>query len=145
MSVATLPFESLPAPTPTSAPGARGVPTRRPLDREARFRRRRMVALLVVIGLVFVAVAGVRLMADAVQHNLIADSATSVAILESSTQTIHVVQPGDTLYGIAREVSPGGDVEAVVTHLADLNGGAEIAVGQRLHLVAQENLALPGE
>ena len=49
-----------------------------------------------------------------------------------ATQEIHVVQPGETLWSIASEVDPGGDVRATVDRLAELNGGAAIQVGQRL-------------
>ena len=44
----------------------------------------------------------------------------------------YVVQPGDTLWGIARSLQPDGDVRALVRGLARANGGAELVVGQEL-------------
>ena len=45
-----------------------------------------------------------------------------------------VVQPGDTLWSIARRIDPTGDVRDTVRRLADANGGAALQVGQRLRL-----------
>jgi hypothetical protein len=47
-------------------------------------------------------------------------------------QTIVVVQPGDTLWSIAAELEPDGDLRATVDRLADRNGGSTLTVGQRL-------------
>lgn len=47
---------------------------------------------------------------------------------------IHVVQPGETLWSIATELSTGGDVRDTVDRFAELNGGSAISVGQRLIL-----------
>ena len=47
---------------------------------------------------------------------------------------VHVVQPGDTLWSIASEIDPNGDVRDTVDRLADLNGGSALSVGQRLVL-----------
>ena len=44
----------------------------------------------------------------------------------------YVVQPGDTLWGIARSLQPDGDVRSLVGELTRVNGGAELTVGQRL-------------
>ena len=41
--------------------------------------------------------------------------------------SVYVVQPGDTLWSIARELDPTGDVRADVDRLADLNGTAALA------------------
>lgn len=47
-------------------------------------------------------------------------------------QTIVVVQPGDTLWSIAKALDPDGDLRATVDRLADRNGGSTLTVGQRL-------------
>ena len=44
----------------------------------------------------------------------------------------YVVQPGDTLWAIARRLQPEGDVRPLVGALNEANGGAELQVGQRL-------------
>ncbi len=45
-----------------------------------------------------------------------------------------VVQPGDTLWSIARGIQPTGDVRQLVDRLAVRAGGAAVASGQRLDL-----------
>ena len=44
----------------------------------------------------------------------------------------YVVQPGDTLWSIARSLQPEGDVRPLVRGLSTANGGATLAVGQVL-------------
>ncbi len=46
----------------------------------------------------------------------------------------YVVQPGDTLWSIARSLQPEGDVRPLVRGLSTANGGAGLAVGQVLAL-----------
>ena len=48
--------------------------------------------------------------------------------------TIHVVQPGETLWSVAQSLRPTGDVRGLVRQLEKLNGGSSLAVGQRLVL-----------
>ena len=50
--------------------------------------------------------------------------------------SVYVVQPGDTLWSIARGIRPGGDVRPVVDRLVAANGGAELQVGERITLPA---------
>ena len=46
----------------------------------------------------------------------------------------YLVQPGDTLWSIARKLQPEGDVRALVHQRVDANGGADLRVGQRVVL-----------
>ena len=46
----------------------------------------------------------------------------------------HVVQPGDTLWGIARSLQPTGDVRPLVDELSRRVGSAGLQPGQRLSL-----------
>ena len=46
----------------------------------------------------------------------------------------YLVQPGDTLWSIARRLQPEGDVRALVHQLVDANGGADLRIGQRVVL-----------
>jgi LysM repeat protein len=46
----------------------------------------------------------------------------------------YVVQPGDTLWSIARSLQPDGDIRPLVRGLSAANGGATLAVGQVLAL-----------
>jgi hypothetical protein len=47
---------------------------------------------------------------------------------------VHVVQPGETLWSIARTLHPDGDIRPLVDRLVELNGGDHIEVGQVLEL-----------
>jgi Tfp pilus assembly protein FimV len=47
---------------------------------------------------------------------------------------VHVVQPGETLWSIARTLHPDGDIRPLVDRLVELNGGDHLEVGQVLVL-----------
>jgi LysM repeat protein len=46
----------------------------------------------------------------------------------------YVVQPGDTLWGIARALQPTGDVRPLVAQLAKARHGQPLRVGERIAL-----------
>jgi Tfp pilus assembly protein FimV len=46
--------------------------------------------------------------------------------------TVHVVQPGESLWTIARAVRPHGDLSHLVDAMIRANGGSTIQVGQEL-------------
>jgi len=48
------------------------------------------------------------------------------------TQRTHLVQPGETLWSIARSLHPTGDINALVDRLERANPGASLRVGQHL-------------
>ena len=86
-------------------------------------------AVAVVVAIIVAAVVGFG--SDA------AASGTLDAVSESSqivdSIEIYVVQPGDTLWAIANEISlPGEDVRPLVDALQELSGGSDLDVGQRL-------------
>lgn len=99
------------------------------LAQQAVYRRRRLVALAVLV----LATTVVLLLASAVVARS-AGGGTPVPAAGTLEPAVHVVQPGDTLWSIARELEPGGDVRLTVDRLVDLNGGATLTVGQRLVL-----------
>jgi Tfp pilus assembly protein FimV len=47
---------------------------------------------------------------------------------------VHVVQPGETLWSIARTLRPDGDIRPLVDRLVELNGGDHLEAGQVLVL-----------
>jgi len=49
---------------------------------------------------------------------------------------VYVVQPGDTLWSIAREQVASGDIRAEVDRLARLNGSAAVVTGEHIRLTA---------
>ena len=108
--------------------------SRRPANRlhPAVYRRRRLgVALAVVTALVvaYLALAGLQaLTADAASAP--SAGAAPAATAPASVGSAYVVQPGDTLWSIARTLKPSGDVRALVDRLADRVGSAPLVVGQ---------------
>ena len=89
--------------------------------------RRRRVVVAGVLLLVFV----VALLAASRVLTVLGGDPASVPAHRPGAAT-YVVQPGDTLWGIARSLQPDGDVRGLVRGLARANGGAELAVGQEL-------------
>ena len=61
-------------------------------------------------------------------------TAGSAATAARRAASGYVVQPGDTLWSIARRLQPEGDVRPLVDQLVDLNGGTDLGVGQRLSI-----------
>lgn len=50
------------------------------------------------------------------------------------SSTSYVVQPGDTLWSVARGLQPSGDVRPLVDRLARQAGGSQLRTGQRIQL-----------
>jgi nucleoid-associated protein YgaU len=98
--------------------------------RRAVYRRRRLTVLAILVAVV----AAILLLASAVLARVAGDGTPDPVAGSSSAAEVHVVQPGDTLWSIARSLEPEGDVRLVVDRLVDLNGGAPITVGQQLVL-----------
>ena len=53
-----------------------------------------------------------------------------------SPARVHIVQPGDTLWSVARGLQPDGDVRPLVARLRAASGGGPLVPGQRLRLDA---------
>jgi nucleoid-associated protein YgaU len=116
------------------------VPRRWTAPTRATYLRRRLVAATFLATLVAST-------AVAVQHGL-ADrgsepaSAASVGhptfgatgVVVAGALGTYVVQPGDTLWSIARRVHPTGNVGEYVDALVALHGGARLEVGDRIQL-----------
>lgn len=64
------------------------------------------------------------------------DPAASAPAAEEEAPVVatHVVQPGDTLWTLARRLQPDGDVRPLVARLRDAAGGGPLVPGQRLRL-----------
>lgn len=97
----------------------------------ATYRRRRLVAgllgALVLVGLVL----AVGRLAGTAGAGAATDTGAPRPIAEVSV----VVQPGDTVWSIARSLAGDGvDVRPVVDAIVAANGGADLAVGDRLLL-----------
>lgn len=91
------------------------------VHRDDVFRRRRLVALALLVGLVLGVVSFIG-SADA--------TPTPEGQLAESITVI--VQPGDTLWAIASDLDPEGDPRALVDRLTDLAGSTALQPGQQL-------------
>ena len=91
------------------------------VHRDEVYRRRRLVVAAIVLALV--------LGAGSLFSSR--DAAPSAVDAASESVTV-VVQPGDTLWGIAAALDPSGDPRALVAQLTDLAGSASLQPGQEL-------------
>jgi nucleoid-associated protein YgaU len=108
-------------------PGLRGAARRgvtRPAGAVRLTRRGRAVVIGLLLNLAVALIAAVALMAS-----------SGPADTHTATATV-VVQPGDTLWGIATKAAPSADPRATIAELKRLNhlGGTAIEVGQELIL-----------
>jgi hypothetical protein len=129
-------------------PHARLAPRRLPAS---VYRRRRIavaavaLAVLALVGLAFVGAQSVasRFDGTTVVSTGAPDAAPATAAAASGAAAVapsapaaapatKVVQPGDTLWSIARELQPEGDVRPLVDRLASRLGGSSLTVGQRI-------------
>jgi hypothetical protein len=94
------------------------------------YRRRRAVAA----GLMVVLVLGVCAALGMLGGGPLAASERPTSNGASPGAAAYVVQPGDTLWSIARRVRPGADPRPLVDRLVALHGGATIYVGERITL-----------
>ena len=126
-----------PAPTPVlasvAAPGCAVPPPPVGVVRlpEAVYRRRRVAAAAFAAAILTVVLAVDRPDRVPVGEANPWPSAGGVS-LSTDLPGVYVVQPGDTLWGIARALAPDRDPRAVVHELADSAGGAALQPGQRI-------------
>lgn len=122
-------------------PGRRPVPRtalrvieggRSPRNLASTYRRRRLVAFALVIVAVVVALTLVLPAGQAVARSLVADPAVSIPV--SPGQETLIVQPGDTLWSIARTLQPTGDILPLVERLAAVHGPGALLAGDRIDL-----------
>ena len=89
------------------------------------FRRRRLAALLALALAVMVCKA---LLAWSPSGPTSAPQGRMTVVAERT----YVVQPGDTMWGIARAAQPRGDVRPLVDRLAAERRGRPLRVGERI-------------
>ncbi len=118
------------------APGMRTVGTRARVQADASprvtpacYRRRRLGVGTLVLTMLL---AGRAIVGSLGGGPLSAPEPTASPVLV--TQQVHVVQPGDTLWTIARTLQPEGDVRRLVHQLAAQRHGAALKVGERITL-----------
>jgi LysM domain len=91
-------------------------------------RGRAVLRLLALVAVAALVVGGVLALQRAASAGEQAPAAAAV--------TYHVVLPGETLWGIARQVAPERDVRGTVARIIELNAlpGGRVYAGQRLAL-----------
>ena len=102
----------------------------------ATYRRRRLTALVVAVVVVAALVVAARWAVADLGGG--PDPAPEITTTLSPHTPIsanrYVVQPGDTVWRIARKLKPSGDVRAVVDRIVARNGTATLQPGQTLLL-----------
>ena len=127
--------------------GARAyAPTHRPAGRlhPAVYQRRRLgvlVAAVTVVVIAYLALTGLGALlspdsAGADAAGAPTDASASVAPVAPAVAPVapasYVVQPGDTLWSIARQLKPSGDIRPLVDALADRAGSGPLVAGEAL-------------
>lgn len=128
---------------PVAAPvGAGTTPAPRAVRLpEAVYRRRRAVAAAVAVAVVTLA-----LVAGRPDRVPVGEAnpwpSTGAVSLSSELPGVYVVQPGDTLWDIARGLAPDRDPRVMVHELSGTAGGAALVPGQTIVIDAAGGLAL---
>ena len=130
--------------TASFGPGTRA---RRARVSESTYRRRRLLASLVVMALcsavgLFLGSSkgdtrvGHRSTSTSTSTTTVAASASTSSgsgwVLTGDLAGFYVVRPGDTLWSIARSLRPTGDVRGLVDRLDADRGGRPLRVGERI-------------
>lgn len=95
---------------------------------EVVYRRRRLVVATLILSVLL----GGRVAADLVWSGPLAAPEPAQPVLVG--ERVHLVQPGDTLWTIARSFQPTGDIRRLVDALAAQRHGAALQVGERIAL-----------
>lgn len=114
-------------------PSLRLVPPPAPRRRSLSpgvYRRRRIG----VGALVLAAGFALRLLLGGLGGGPLPASEPNISHVRPVAQAVHVVQPGDTMWTIARSLQPEGDVRPLVDRLAEARDGRPLTVGERIEL-----------
>lgn len=97
------------------------------------YRRRRLAALVLLFVVVAAVSALLTTAATALPVGPAARAAGSVSARAPGGIT-YVVQPGDTIWSVARSLQPSGEVRGLVDRLVAANGGTSVQPGDVLVL-----------
>ena len=103
----------------------------------ATYWRRRFACLILLVGAVWLMAGAVGdpSGAPAKEQSVVAQTVFASAAGETlATGQIVIVKPGDTLWSIARQFQPTGDIRPLVDRIAKINNGHSIIAGQALLL-----------
>lgn len=124
----------LPAAAPHPAPKAYPARAHRPRPSAAVYRRRRLVAALLlslVLGLAYFSLAHVGT-AFPGSGPLAASGGPGSAV--AVADQLYVVRPGDTVWSIAHRFQPAGDERPLVDSLVSELHGAQLQPGQAIRI-----------
>lgn len=96
-----------------------------------KYRRRRVAAAVLVTGVLCALVLSV--------HTLVGTFGGGVVTVPDrgpAAGAVHVVQPGDTFWDIARSLRPNEDPRPLVARMVAAHGSPVLVVGERIHLPA---------
>jgi hypothetical protein len=108
------------------------------------YQRRRLgvlVAAITIAAVAYLALVGLGALlsphsagaaAAGAKADVPASAASAAAAPSVSVGSVYVVQPGDTLWSIARQLKPGGDIRPLVDELADRAGSGPLVAGASL-------------
>ncbi len=96
----------------------------------ATFRRRRLAVAVVASGVLVVA----WLVAVRLGGGSLSTSEPPSLRVEPVAQVVHVVQPGDTVWAVARAVDPAADPRRTVDRILEARGDGPLQVGERIVL-----------
>ena len=101
-------------------------------SRQVAYRRRRLLAAVVLVLAVLLLQVTLQAASAWLGGGPLAASEPRPAAAPASS--VHVVQPGDTLWTLARRAQPEGDIRPFVDRLATANEGRALRPGQRIVL-----------
>jgi len=98
----------------------------------ATYRRRRLVAAVLLAGVLLAVFVGVNALTGPGPGPGPAGPADGADV----AGVVHVVQPGETFWAIARSLRPNEDPRPLVAQLVAAHGSASLMVGERIRLPA---------
>ena len=105
-------------------------------ETQATYWRRRIVCMTLLLGLLWVMSSAAGFVngdrsVERPQAQTLIESAAGESLTAGQ---VVIVKPGDTLWSIARQMQPTGDVRRLVDRIATLNNGYGLIAGQALLL-----------
>ena len=112
----------------------------RPRPSQAVYRRRRLAALLCAAALVALSWQGLHWLTGMSGDGPLTVAGQPVSNLDTALVTSKriIVQPGDTLWSIARRAQPTGDVRPLVSQLNAHRDGRPLQAGETIILPIHE-------
>jgi hypothetical protein len=111
-------------------------PAARRRPSQAVYRRRRLVVLLCAAAVVAIAWLGLHRLIGTSSGAPLSAAGRPVSTLHTElvTHARSIVQPGDTLWSLARRAQPQGDVRPLVAQLEAARHGRPLQVGETIEV-----------